>query len=87
MRTQNVTFVRTSYISGKTRRRTYNVPVDGYDAWANDGKHIQDAMPNLTAAEREFIISGSTDEEFNELFPPEEDTAGNDYNMGSELEL
>ena len=30
--------------------------------------YVQQAFPHLTAAEREFIISGTTSEEFDELF-------------------
>ena len=32
---------------------------------------IQDAFPNLVASEREFILSGINDEEWNNMFPPE----------------
>lgn len=38
--------------------------------WIN-GMLIQDAMPNLPADQREFLISGCTPEDFNKLFPPE----------------
>lgn len=40
------------------------------EAWRN-GMLIQDAMPNLPADQREFLISGCTPEDFNKLFPPE----------------
>lgn len=33
--------------------------------------HIQQAFPNLSAADREFILTGITDEEWNQMFPPE----------------
>ena len=33
---------------------------------------IQEAFPNLTPSEREFILSGSTAEEWNELFKDSE---------------
>ncbi len=36
-------------------------------AWQG-GMLIQDAMPNLTADEREFILSGILPEQWNELF-------------------
>jgi len=39
--------------------------------WKN-GALIQDAMPNLSAADREFIMTGVTDEEWDEEFGDEE---------------
>jgi len=39
--------------------------------WEN-GALIQDAMPNLSAADREFIMTGVTDEEWHEEFGDEE---------------
>ncbi len=38
------------------------------DAWRG-GKLIQNAMPDLTPAQREFILTGATPEEWNEAFP------------------
>ena len=37
-----------------------------------EGIHIQRAMPNLTADEREFIMTGITSEEWDEAFKEEE---------------
>jgi len=37
------------------------------------GLHIHKAFPHLTAGEREFILTGVTDEEWKEMFPPEEE--------------
>lgn len=36
------------------------------------GVFVQDAFPNLTAGEREFILTGITPEEWAKVFPPEE---------------
>lgn len=36
-------------------------------AWVN-GQHIQNAMPHLSAAERELLISGTCDNCFNQMF-------------------
>src|SRR5215475_13475552 len=38
-----------------------------------EGKHIQDVFPELTADEREFLMTGVTAEEWAAAFPPEED--------------
>lgn len=54
---------RTSALSGKTRTQEIEVTIEQMTEWAN-GKLIQVAMPNLTCSEREFIISGITDEEW-----------------------
>ena len=44
-----------------------------YD-WVN-GASIQDAMPQLTAEGREFLMTGITQVEWNDLFGEEEDDA------------
>jgi hypothetical protein len=38
------------------------------DSWRN-GALIQNVFPNLTPGQREFLISGATEEEFDRLFP------------------
>lgn len=43
-----------------------------YEAWQTD-THIQNAFPEFSVADREILISGTCDECFNKLFPPEED--------------
>lgn len=37
---------------------TVIVPTAGYKRWASGQAHIQDALPGLSAAERELLISG-----------------------------
>ena len=64
---------RTSKFSNITRTFEIDVTQAQLDAWNVDGKLIQDAMPNLNSSEREFIMSGMTDEEWDELYPEEED--------------
>jgi hypothetical protein len=41
--------------------------------WQMDGKHIQEAFPMLPAEHREFLLSGITPSEWNEIFAEEED--------------
>ncbi len=62
-----------SIISRKISTRNINVTLEQMKAWEN-GMLIQDAMPNISASEREFIITGITDEEWNENFPCTEKT-------------
>lgn len=58
---------RKSMFSGK--EHTLEVPCteEQLKAWSN-GVHIQNAMPNVPADLREFIITGVTPEEWNEIF-------------------
>lgn len=54
---------RKSIMTGEVR--TIDIPVtqEQLDEWAS-GKLIQNAMPNLSASEREFIMTGIVDEEW-----------------------
>ena len=58
---------RVSTISGKSNTLDLNVGQHQIDAWKN-GMLIQDAMPDLTVNEREFIKSGITPEEWDLTF-------------------
>lgn len=58
---------RTSVFSGKTRTIKIDVTQEQMDAW-NSGMLIQQAMPNLSADEREFIMTGITAEEWDNVF-------------------
>jgi hypothetical protein len=42
-----------------------------FNNW-QEGVYIQNAFPDLTPADREILISGTCDECFHELFPPED---------------
>ena len=57
----------TSMISGKTTTRDIDVEPEQVAAWQN-GMLIQDAMPELSAPDREFIMSGITQEEWDGIF-------------------
>lgn len=53
---------------------TLDIPVtqEQLDKW-NNGVLIQEAMPNLTPDQREFIMTGYTKEDWDAIFSPEED--------------
>lgn len=57
----------TSIVSGKTTTRDIDVEPEQIAAWQN-GVLIQDAMPELSAPDREFIMSGITQEEWDGIF-------------------
>lgn len=44
-----------------------NVRIDGLKDYYEHGKKIQDAFPDLTPGQREFFISGLSEEGFNEI--------------------
>jgi len=62
---------RTSSFTGVTR--TLDLPISEADlrAW-NGGMLIQDACPDLTEDQREFIMTGITSEEWDAAFGEEE---------------
>ena len=57
---------RTSTLSGVTRTMDIDVQPHEYQAWLN-GQMIQYAMPHLSVSEREFLISGVTDDEWEQM--------------------
>lgn len=64
---------RVSQQSGVQRTKDIPVTEDQITEWKS-GTHIQRAMPNLSDDDREFIMTGIVPEEWNEMFPPEEET-------------
>ena len=62
---------KTSIHSGITRTFPLDVTAEEIANW-KAGELIQVAMPRLNAAEREFIKTGITSQEWEEIFPPEE---------------
>jgi hypothetical protein len=59
--------VRRSPFSGKLNVREIDVEPEQIDAWQG-GLLIQYAMPNLSADDREFIMTGITPEEWDAHF-------------------
>ena len=58
---------RTSRLSGITRTMDLDITQEQLLEFAN-GSLIQDAFPNLSAAEREFFMTGIVDSEWDEAF-------------------
>lgn len=54
--------------------RTIDLPVteEQIEAWENGAK-IQEAMPNLTTTQREFILTGIVEAEWDEAFADDEE--------------
>lgn len=66
---------RVSLFSGKEHERDIPVTFQQLEAWSK-GVAIQEAMPSLSADDREFLISGSTPEEWKEATRESEEQAG-----------
>ena len=62
---------RKSQVSGITRTKHIRVTEEQLQDWEN-GTVIQQAMPHLSDDDREFILTGITPEEWDELFGDEE---------------
>lgn len=62
---------KTSIYSGQTRTLDLDVTLDEYAEW-KAGTPIQNAMPRLNADEREFVMTGVTAEEWEQMFGSEE---------------
>lgn len=63
---------RRSSWSGITRTRDLPITSEQYGAWQN-GMLIQRAMPQLSAEDREWVITGVTEAEWQEMFLQAED--------------
>ena len=62
-----MTIKRTSSLTGVTRTKEIDVTIEQVLAW-EEGELIQNAMPHLSADDREFIKTGITGEEWDQLF-------------------
>ena len=62
---------RVSFLTGK--KRTLDLPIteEQLERWKG-GELIQRAMPHLTVEQREFLITGSVQEEWDETFGEDE---------------
>ena len=62
---------RKSGYSGKVRTLDLPVTDEQMLAYLHGNMPIQFVFPNLSPSEREFIMTGITDDEWNEMFPPD----------------
>jgi len=65
-------FVRRSALTDKVSSMMIDVSYAQVVAWEDGGELIQNAMPNLTDNEREFLMTGITPEEWDDMFGPED---------------
>jgi len=67
---------RKSPLTGKIQTRDLDVTVEQLTAW-KQGALAQRAFPNLSPGNREFIMSGYTEEDWEVIFPPEDEEEEN----------
>lgn len=72
---------RKSMLSGKVHTQRIELRKADMDEFKNGSMRlIQDIFPYLSAADREFILTGATAEEWNKAFPEEDDAEGDGNN-------
>lgn len=76
-------FTRTSMITGKTRTMTLSATAEQWDLM-DKGALIQNSLPHLTDGEREFIMTGITDAEWDAAFPEEDEDPAGEPDRGAE---
>ena len=59
---------RQSAISGIERTRNIPVNPDDFFLWKNGEGSVEDLMPYLTDSDRDFILSGITGDEWDDIF-------------------
>ena len=62
---------RTSVISGQVNMMSLPITVDQLENYYLKGMLLQDAFPNLSPSQREFIKTGITSKEWDNLFGEE----------------
>lgn len=68
-----ITVRKFSQFTGKLNSMQLPVTKERLLAWANSTALVQDEFPDLTPDQREFLLTGSTPEEWNEFVGPERD--------------
>lgn len=74
-RRSNIVLIqKTSMATGKTHVRDLDLTEAQFAELNSPSRRmIQDVVPHLSAEDREYLISGTTPEEWKVLFPPEDE--------------
>ena len=67
----SLTVTKTSRLSGTNNTLVLDMTIEQYDDWQN-GVLIQNAMPQLSRDEREFLMTGITPEEWHATYGEED---------------
>lgn len=63
-----IKITRVSPFTGKENTMDINCTMEQLNLWRNEGQLIQYAMPDTTAEQREFLITGMSEEEQKEIY-------------------
>lgn len=66
---------RVSPWNHKTNERDLPITEEQWQRWLNREAFIQDIFPNLSVGDREFILTGYTEQDWEELFPEDDEEA------------
>jgi hypothetical protein len=64
---------KTSIFTGKTSEMDLPITQEQYDYWQSGAEVIQKVFPHLTTYQREFLMTGATQEEWDKTFAEEEE--------------
>jgi len=64
---------KTSIFTGKESEMELDITQEQMDRWQSGRELIQNVFPHLSPEQREFLMSGATPEEWDELFPEEDE--------------
>jgi hypothetical protein len=67
-----------SMFSGVEHSMDLPVTQEQLDRWQKGGELIQRVFPHLSVQQREFLMTGTTQEEWDAAFPEDEDDLGPD---------
>ena len=63
-----ISITKLSPLTGLPNTMDLDITPWEYSAWKDYGYLIQDVMPQLSCEEREFLISGSTQDDWDQLY-------------------
>ena len=64
---------KVSPLTGLENSMELDITLDQLERYQAGGVLIQDVFPHLNASEREFIMTGYTQEDWDKIFPKEEE--------------
>lgn len=62
--------------TGSLTTHVMNIPAEAITAWLRGDRPIQEMLPTLSANERELLLTGMTAEDWDLMFPDDDDDDG-----------
>ena len=72
-----IKITKTSFFTGNTNSMELPITLTEYEEYINGDECVQNKFPQLSPDHREFLMTGATPEEWNNMFPDEGDDEGN----------